>query len=194
MTAFDEAYRAHLTAVFRYAIKCVGRREIAEEITAESFIALYNSFDRIDPELLPGWLFTVVKNRATDFWRRNALERRYSAGLDPEPKVEASSNIQEWLDAAPTLKPAHRACLILRYVHGLERAAVSVELADGGLHRLASISAEPGFGFITLCPHCDQGEPEELIVPIGAVREIRIGQAEDEPRLGFAPPEESTTA
>ena len=55
-----------------------------------------------------------------------------------------------------------------RSEHGLERAGVSVELADGSLHRLASISAEPGFGFITLCPHCDEGEPEELIVPIGA--------------------------
>ena len=75
-----------------------------------------------------------------------------------------------------------------RAEHGLERAGVSVELVDGSLHRLASISAEPGFGFITLCPHCEQGEPEELIVPIGAVREIRIGLAEDEPRFGFAPP------
>ena len=70
-----------------------------------------------------------------------------------------------------------------RAEHGLERAGVSVELADGSLHRLASISAEPGFGFITLCPHCEEGEPEELIVPIGAVREIRIGLAEDEPQV-----------
>jgi hypothetical protein len=76
-----------------------------------------------------------------------------------------------------------------RAEHGLERAGVSVELADGSLHRLASISAEPGFGFVTLCPHCDEGEPEELIVPIGVVREIRIGIAEDEPRFGFAVPE-----
>ena len=43
--------------------------------------------------------------------------------------------------------------------HGLEPAAVSVELADGSLHRLATLSPEPGFGFITLCPHCDEGEP-----------------------------------
>ena len=81
-----------------------------------------------------------------------------------------------------------------RTEHGLERAGVSVELADGSLHRLASISAEPGFGFVTLCPHCDDGEPEELIVPIGMVREIRIGVAEDEPRLGFAPPADAPTA
>src|SRR5262245_3148443 len=128
MTDFDEAYRTHLTAVFRYAVRCVGRREIAEEITAEAFAALYHSYDRIDASLLPGWLFTVVKNRATDFWRRDALERRYSSGLDPEPKAETSSSIQEWLDAAPTLRPVHRACLILRYVYGLERTAIAGRL------------------------------------------------------------------
>jgi hypothetical protein len=75
-----------------------------------------------------------------------------------------------------------------RSTHGLERAGVSVELADGALHRLASISPEPGFGFVTLCPHCNEGEPEELIVPIGAIREIRIAIPEDEPQLGYAPP------
>ena len=128
MTDFDEAYREHLTSVFRYAVKCVGRREIAEEITAEAFVALYTTFDRIDSSLLPGWLFTVVRNRATDFWRRNALERRYTASLDPEPKAESSGSIQEWLDATPALKPVHRACLILRYVHGLERTAIANRL------------------------------------------------------------------
>ena len=75
-----------------------------------------------------------------------------------------------------------------RREHGLEQAGVSVELADGSLHRLATISPEPGFGFVTLCPHCHDGdEPEELIVPLGAIREIRIGVAEDEHRLGYSP-------
>lgn len=76
-----------------------------------------------------------------------------------------------------------------RMEHGLEAAGVSVELSDGALHRLASLSAEPGFGFITLRPHRDAGEPEELIVPLGAIREIRISTSEDEHRLGFSPPE-----
>ena len=75
-----------------------------------------------------------------------------------------------------------------RTEHSLDRAGVSVELVDGALHRLSSLSAEPGFGFVTLCPHCEEGEPERLIVPLGAIREIRIGIVEDEHRLGFAPP------
>ena len=79
-----------------------------------------------------------------------------------------------------------------RVNHGLDRADVSIELADGSLHRLASISSDPGFGFVTLSPHCEAGEPEELIVPLGAIREIRIASVEDEQRLGFAPPAEAT--
>jgi hypothetical protein len=70
--------------------------------------------------------------------------------------------------------------------HGLDQVSVSVELADGALHRLASISAEPGYGFVTLCPHCESGEPEELIVPLASVREIRLGRVEPEHPFGFA--------
>jgi hypothetical protein len=74
--------------------------------------------------------------------------------------------------------------------YAIENVVVSVELADGALHRLVSLSAEPGFGFITLRPHCDAGEPQELIVPLGAIREIRIGADNDEQRLGFSLPAE----
>ena len=128
MTDFDDIYRQHLPAVFRYAVKCVGRREVAEEITSEAFIALFRALDETDLERLPGWLFTVVRNRATDYWRRTALERRYHGGLEPEPTAAAPSQVQEWLDAVPALKPVHRACLILRYVHGLERAEMASRL------------------------------------------------------------------
>jgi hypothetical protein len=70
--------------------------------------------------------------------------------------------------------------------HGLEEVAVSVELADGALHRLARISAEPGFGFVTLCPHCDGDDPHELIVPLGVIREIRLAPLEPTAQVGFS--------
>ena len=80
----------------------------------------------------------------------------------------------------------HRRIEAFKETYGFDEVAVSVELVDGALHRLASLSAEPGFGFVTLCPHCDEGEPEELIVPLVAIRELRIGKSEPEQRLGFA--------
>lgn len=86
------------------------------------------------------------------------------------------------------VKRIHRRIAEFQETHGLDGVGVSVELADGALHRLASLSAEPGFGFITLCQHCDDGEPEELIVPLGAIREIRLGAVTAEQRPGFAVP------
>jgi RNA polymerase sigma-70 factor (ECF subfamily) len=129
METFDDAYRRCLPAVFRYAVRVVGRRDVAEELTGEAFIALWRTFDSIDASQLPAWLFTVVRNRATDYWRRTALEGRYLAALDPEPATPLNGvAFREWLDAAPALKPLHRAVLILRYVHGLERAEIARRL------------------------------------------------------------------
>ncbi len=72
--------------------------------------------------------------------------------------------------------------------HGLADASVEIELHDGSLHRLATLSAEPGFGFITLRPHSDEREPEELIIPLGSLVRIRIGLVEPEQQLGFSVP------
>jgi hypothetical protein len=74
--------------------------------------------------------------------------------------------------------------------HGLEQAMVEVELTDGALLRLASISAEPGYGFLTLVPHSEDGEPRELIVPIGSVRQLTLSRAEPASPIGFALPSE----
>ena len=73
---------------------------------------------------------------------------------------------------------------------GLAEAAVEVELADGALLSVKSISAEPGFGFITLCPHPQDGdEQEELVVPIAAIRQITLGAPEPaRSRFGFSLP------
>jgi hypothetical protein len=71
--------------------------------------------------------------------------------------------------------------------HGLEQIAVEVELVDGALFAVKDFSAEPGFGFMTLVPF-DEPE-EELIVPVGSLRRITLGQAEEKlARFGFTPP------
>jgi hypothetical protein len=72
--------------------------------------------------------------------------------------------------------------------HGLEQVAVEVELADGANFAVREISPEPGFGFFTLIPF--EEPEEELIVPVGSVRRITLGQAEEKlARFGFTPPQ-----
>jgi hypothetical protein len=69
--------------------------------------------------------------------------------------------------------------------HGVTDAEVTIELADGAVHRVRTISAEPGFGFVSFTPH-GEDDPQEIIVPLGAVREIRIGPPGPEHAFGFA--------
>lgn len=129
MDSFDEVYRQHIGVVFRYAVRIVGRRDVAEELTSDAFVALWRTADTIDTSQLPGWLLTVVRNRATDYWRRAGVEQKYLAALEHNPVAPGGdAEFQEWLDAAPALKPIHRAVLILRYVHGLERSELAARL------------------------------------------------------------------
>ena len=69
--------------------------------------------------------------------------------------------------------------------HGIEQAAVEVEFPDCALLPVTAVSAEPGYGFVSLTPHVEEpDEPEELIVPIGAIRQIRLSVPEPA-RRGF---------
>ena len=105
----------------------MGRRDVAEEITADAFLELHRQFDRIEADRLPGWLITVVRHRAIDYWRRQQLERRFveetpGNGASAEPVVPAA------LFSHPSLKTVHRACLSLRYEHGLTRDEIGARL------------------------------------------------------------------
>ena len=127
MSEFDELYEANVAAVFRYGLRCVGRRDVAEDITSEVFLALYRHLDSLDRSQVQGWLFAVARNRAIDYWRRAQTEQRY---LEAAPRAEAPAEplVEGWLRDTKALKPVHRACLILHYVHGMERAEIAKRL------------------------------------------------------------------
>ena len=121
---FDAVYRRHVDAVFRFALSCVRRRDIAEELVGEAFLALFRSFEGIDQSRLPAWLIAVVRNRARDHWRRQALEHGYLESLPRDPAT-AADGVKLGLFDRHELKPIHRVCLRLRYVEELTRAEIA---------------------------------------------------------------------
>ena len=72
--------------------------------------------------------------------------------------------------------------------HSAERSHVEVELWDGERLALQSISSEPGYGFLTLTVP----DGNQLIVPIGAIRRITLGPADEDRKPGFALPANTT--
>ena len=73
---------------------------------------------------------------------------------------------------------------------GVEQPAVEIELAGGTRYWIESLSAEPGYGFITLRPHAGDNVPAAVIVPIGAIMRVELSKAAGErSRLGFSMPQ-----
>jgi RNA polymerase sigma-70 factor, ECF subfamily len=129
MADFEATYRAHVDAVFRYALRVAGNRELAEDITSDAFLELYRNWGSVDPSRLPAWLFTVAKNRAVDYWRKSAVERRYvESGLPVETTPAQEPGIESWLLEEPALKPIHRVCLVMHFVHGMSRSEIGERL------------------------------------------------------------------
>ena len=128
MSDFEALYRAHVQAVYRFAFRCVSRRDLAEDLTSEAFLALYRNLDRVDTALLPSWLFTVVRNRARDYWRRQIVEQRYLDSLVAPAPTAPEPALERWILGNPELKPLHRTCLMLRYVQGMTRAEIASTL------------------------------------------------------------------
>jgi RNA polymerase sigma-70 factor (ECF subfamily) len=127
MESFEAVYVKYRDAVLRFAIRCVGRREIAEELTAEAFLQLHLHWETIDTEKLPSWLLSVVKNRAADHWRRVELERRYTAS-EPHAVGVSKELPSTGLFENRALKPMHRICLTLRYVHEMTVGEIAERL------------------------------------------------------------------
>ena len=69
--------------------------------------------------------------------------------------------------------------------HDAPQEHVEIELLGGERLSVTSLSSEPGFGFITLSV-----EGEQMIVPVGSIRRITLGPADDDHKLGFALPQE----
>lgn len=125
---FETLYRENLDRVFGYAIRCVGSRGLAEELTSDAFLALFRVREKIDAGRAAPWLLTVVKNLSVDHWRRQAVEQRHLQQIK-EPATlpgsgEAELSVEQML-ADPALKPEHRTCLLMRYVHGMERPDIA---------------------------------------------------------------------
>jgi hypothetical protein len=72
---------------------------------------------------------------------------------------------------------------------GVGQAFVEIELIDGARYAVESLTPEPGYGFVTIQPHQQDGTPELVIVPIGSIKRIELSKAaEERTALGFSVP------
>lgn len=123
---FDEAFTLHHRTVFRAARSVVQDAGLAEDVTQEVFLRLYNNFDSIaDQQMLRPWLIRVAINVARNTIRgnirANTREENYvkEAGAEVsvysvESDFEQRESTSEINRALNKIKEPLRSCLILK--------------------------------------------------------------------------------
>ncbi len=134
-----ELYDDALPHVYGYLLARCGDSGLAEDLTAESFLAaVYAVRTPGAPDPSIGWLIGVARHKLADHWRQVEREQRGLRLLDGEPTgvddpwVTDVDRIRarEVLDR---LGAHHRAALTLRYLDGLPVPEVAQHL-DRTLH------------------------------------------------------------
>ncbi|HSV65984.1 MAG TPA: sigma-70 family RNA polymerase sigma factor [Mycobacteriales bacterium] len=129
-----ELYDAALPQVYGYLLARCGSAPLAEDLTAETFLAAVAACRSADPPTpSTGWLIGVARHKLVDHWRRAERERRGIRLLDGGPADahdpwDAELNALLARDVLAALGPHHRAALTLRYMDGLPVPEVAAVL------------------------------------------------------------------
>lgn len=120
-----EWYQQHGDSVFRYILLMVRDHQQAEDLTQETFIKAFRSYDSFERKANPKtWLFRIAHNVTIDFIRKQKpLELLKelvllgkSANAAPEGFVEIKENSTELYDALGQLKAPYREVIVLRKI------------------------------------------------------------------------------
>jgi RNA polymerase sigma-70 factor (ECF subfamily) len=139
-TAYRELIRRYERPVFSLIFRMVRDREIAEDLSQETFIKVLNAIATYRPEFkFSSWVFKIANNTAIDHLRRRELNtlslERSPHAATPEAMeataLQLGTGVASPLDdvasrelggeielAINRLRPEYRSCILLRHVEG----------------------------------------------------------------------------
>ncbi|MGE0353365.1 MAG: RNA polymerase sigma factor [Gemmatimonadales bacterium] len=138
--AYRELIRRYERPIFSLIYRMVRDRELAEDLSQETFVKALNAIESYRPEFkFSSWIFKIANNAAIDHLRRRELD---TLSLEGSPNAETADAIEatalqigdraetplQELEAREigsaieaaigTLRPEYRSCILLRHVEG----------------------------------------------------------------------------
>jgi RNA polymerase sigma-70 factor (ECF subfamily) len=134
--AFSIIVRAYETPVFNYVLRLVGDRVLAEDLTQEVFLRVFQGLPKFSLRCrFTTWLFQVAKNRVLDELRANERRPRSFLAIDDVPPLEVLDAPVEQVEAIDAVWRAVdelsvdlKMALLLRDVVGLSYAEIADSL------------------------------------------------------------------
>ncbi|KQQ87828.1 sigma-70 family RNA polymerase sigma factor [Massilia sp. Leaf139] len=141
--AFHALYEASSPRLYGLALRILGRRELAEEVLQDSFIAIWHAAGTYKSALSAPmtWMTTIVRNRAFDVLRRqrhdgeddsigsDVLASLADVAATPAERLQMSSEAQALADCMAGLEARHREVIGMAYFHDLSHSDMALKLA-----------------------------------------------------------------
>lgn len=142
--AFRSLYEATSSKLFGFALRILQKRELAEEVLQEGFVAIWNNAANYQSHLASPmtWMATIVRNKAFDHLRRTdaAVEidaeqfdsEVMNALQDPQrtpiEALQLSGDAKALAWCMSALEGAHRQVVALAYYHDLSHSEVANQM------------------------------------------------------------------
>ena len=158
LTLYDDA----LPHVYGYLLARCGDAGLAEDLTAESFLAAVHAVRKPgSPDPSVPWLIGVARHKLADHWRRVAREQRGLRLLDtgPDQGEDPTETLIDQIRAHAVLAqlgPHHRAALTLRYLDGLPVPEVARHL-DRTVHATEALLVRARAAFRQIYGETEEG-------------------------------------
>ena len=137
--AFEQLYRRHKGALFRFILRSIRDRAIAEELYQEIWMRAIEARGRYEVQAkFTTWLYTIAHNRLVDHWRRRGLqlvsldqeetalaEPPAAADYEPHRILEAKQSLARFSHALEALPPAQREAFLLHEEAGMSVAEIA---------------------------------------------------------------------
>jgi RNA polymerase sigma-70 factor (ECF subfamily) len=143
--SFEHFYRSEYAAVVRLAFTLTGRRDLAEELAQDGFLAAHRNWARVsgydDP---PAWVRRVVANRSTSSGRRHLTGLRLVARLSRERPAEPELS-----------EPTHELWSLVRALPKRQAQVLALTFLED--RSVADVAAVLGCGEETIRTHLRRG-------------------------------------
>jgi RNA polymerase sigma-70 factor (ECF subfamily) len=134
--AFTLIVRTYEQPVFNYVLRLVGDRTLAEDLTQEVFLRVFQGLPKFSLRCrFTTWLFQVTKNRVLDELRANERRPRLTVMLDDVPHLEVLDAPVEQVEAmdavwraVESLNVDLKMALLLRDIVGLSYTEIADSL------------------------------------------------------------------
>jgi len=143
--AFRDLYQATSARLYGYALRMVGRRELAEDVLQDSFVAIWHNAASYQGHLAAPmtWMTTIVRNKALDLLRhagsdaaigaepfdREVMEAMRDPGATPIEALAISREARALAYCMSALEGLQRQVLGLAFFHDLSHSEVAARMA-----------------------------------------------------------------